>query len=165
MASSWILDLVVKEAEMGPGLENLQTPLWFILTADGLNQQIPTTQAIPCKKPKWDFPARMILTLSDISRAYLYVTLTTFNVGANGTYALARSRIGLRSLPIGSPKTFKFPLMQSSNGANVAATVTFVATLSQFIPKTNRTPVVAGSCGSGCRPYVYPQEMFYGSRT
>lgn len=163
MATSWILDLVVKDAEMGPGMSNLKTPLWFVLSADGLMQPIQTTQAIPCQKPKWDFPARMILTLSDLSRAYLYVTLATYKVGADGVQAIARSRIGLRSLPIGSPKKFKFPLMQSNNSANLAATVSFVATLSSFTPRT--TPVVGGSYGVQSRPYMYPQEMFYGSRS
>ena len=156
-ATTFILDLVIKEAEMGEQMAHLKTPLWFVLTADGLSQPAQSTQAIPCQRPRWDWPVRLILSIQDITRAYLYVTMATYKIGADGVMAIARSKIGLRSLPIGKPKQFKFPLMQSSNAANIVAQVTFIATLSSITPAHPMH-------GSAPVPYHYAPEPFYGTR-
>ena len=141
----YILDIVIQEAEMGPSHSELETPLWFILTADGFNSEpIQSTQAIPGPNPKWNFPVRMILSIVDITRAYLYVTLATYKVGGGGIMTIARSRIRLKSMPDGTPKKFRFPLMDSNNSACVASTATFIATLSsisvQPVTKSNPYP-------------------------
>lgn len=141
----------------------LQTPLWFVLSADGYPHQVVTSQAIPSAHPTWEFPVRLVLELQDLSRAYLYVTLSTFKFNSQSTQVLGRSRIGLRSFPIGNPKRFTFPLMHSANSANKAADVTFVATLSQFTPRFPQ-PVVMAPSQYNSRGYTYPQEVFYGSR-
>ena len=162
MIDTWILDLVIKDAEMGPDTQNLNTPLWFVIKADGLPQPVHTSQALPSSNPQWNFPVRLILQLNDISRAYLYVTLCTFKPGFEGPTAIARSRIGLRSMPIGSPKQFKFPLMLSVNPNSLAAHACFMATLSPIQPKPSLKPLVGSNRFN--ETYTYPTEEFYGSR-
>lgn len=155
---TYVLDLYVKDAETDSEISNVKTPLWFILHADGYPQPIATTQAIPCKNPKWNFPVRLILTLNDISAAYLYITLATFKIGSESSLALARSRIGLRALPIGSPKQFQFPLMSTANATKIAAKVTFLATLSELSHQKDRV----SSDGVLMHPRR-PGPMYYGS--
>ena len=97
-----------------------------------------------------------ILLFPDISHAYLYVTLCTFDEN-NTILPLARSRVSLRNLPIGSPKTFKFPLLNPHDESE-SVILRCVATLSSFTPQTyiqpaqQRTMTVIGGQQMGITP-------------
>ena len=132
MQHSWILDLVIKDATINNKITDLKTPIWFVVLADGMQQPFSTNQVQFSRTPSWNYPARLVLHFLDISRAYLYVTLCTF--GNNEILPLARSRVSLRNLPIGSPKVFKFPLLTPQNDEE-AVSFRCVGTLSSFTPQ------------------------------
>ena len=132
MQHSWILDLVIKDAAIGEEIPDFDKPIWFVVLADGMQQPFSTKPVNFSRNPSWNTPARLVLHFSDISKAYLYVTLCTF--GENEILPLARSRVSLRNLPIGSPKVFKFPLLTPENDVE-AATIRCVGTLSSFTPQ------------------------------
>ena len=132
MFQSWVLDLIIKDGVMEGDQQNLHSGLWLIISADGIPRPFATTECQYCQKPSWNFPARLILQFYDLKRAYLYVTLCTRGSTANSVDCIGRSRIGLRSLPIGSPKTFHFPLMEPHNAAQTVMTLRITATLSSL---------------------------------
>lgn len=127
MASGVLLDVIVKYATISDTIQPITTPLWVVLHVDGLQAPFSTERATG-DRPVWNFAARILLQGIDISRAYLYATLCTYGPH-NQAIALARSRIGLRSLPTGSPRQFSFPLMREANGAQVFAELSLAATL------------------------------------
>ena len=137
MNIKWILDLVVKDATIGEEIPDLEKPIWFVVLADGMKQPFSTKQVPFSRQPSWNYPARLVLQFPDISKAYLYVTLCTF--GENEILPLARSRVSLRNLPIGSPKVFKFPLLTPENDVETA-TIRCVGTLSSFTPQIYLQP-------------------------
>jgi hypothetical protein len=124
----WILDLVVKDATLT--IDRISTPLWFIISADGLPQPFATPPASIASGPSWNYPARLLLSTPDLNSCYLYVTLCTYGPGNQGVFQLARSRIGLRAIPRGAPKQFSFPLMRCQNGAQEMARLCLCAAIS-----------------------------------
>jgi hypothetical protein len=141
----WILDLVVKDAALDPQVQSISTLIWLILNVDGLAQPFSTPTASVSAGLSWDFPARLFLSLSDVAGAYLYVTMCTFGPNNQGLVTIARSRIGLRSLPRDSPKTFRFPLMRSQNGAQEFARLCVCATLSAMAGPQSYTGASPGT--------------------
>lgn len=140
MFSSYILDIVVKEADLMPILSDIGTPLWFVINADGLPNQFFTPKVCFNMHPVWNCPMRLIIQVPDIARAYLYVTLCTFAENGTDVRGIARARVGLRSLPNGTPKQFRFPLMYTSNSAFEALQLYLIATLSSIAPTMRNGP-------------------------
>ena len=132
MFQSWVLDLIIRDGVMDAGQPDLKSGMWLIISADGIPRPFATTECEYSHTPSWNFPARLVLQFGNIQRAYLYVTLCTHGETANLVNCIGRSRIGLRSLPIGSPKTFHFPLMEPLNAANSVMTLRITATLSSL---------------------------------
>jgi hypothetical protein len=130
----WILDLVVKDASLGAQFQSVSTPIWLVINVDGLTRPFSTPPASISSGPSWNFPARLFLSIADITTGYLYVTMCTFGPNNQGVVTLARSRIGLRSLPRDAPKLFRFPLMWTQNGAQECARLCVCATLSALAP-------------------------------
>lgn len=115
-----------------PVLENVDAPLWFVISADGLQSKLTTSKASFCMHPQWNSAFRLIVQVPDIMGAYLYVTLCSYAQNKQDVVALARARVGLRSLPFGTPKQFRFPLMLTTNSAIDALNLYLIATLSSF---------------------------------
>ena len=148
----YVLDILIKRADMKSPLSELETPMWFVLTADGLTSPpIQSTQAIPGPHPEWNFALRMVLSIRNISTSYLYISLATYQVGNGCPKCIARSKIKLANMPKGTPKQFKFPLMDAENSANVVGNATFLAT---FTALSSANQVVGGSS-----PYPYGYAM------
>ena len=132
MLQSWLLDLVVIDGTLDHSFTEIDSGIWLIISADGIPRPFSTTECTNLNNPSWNFPARMILQFCDVHRAYLYVTLCTRKPHSESVQCIGRSKIGLRNLPIGSPKTFTFPLMFTRNATQVAMTVRITATLSNL---------------------------------
>ncbi|KAH0790441.1 hypothetical protein GPJ56_005737 [Histomonas meleagridis] len=132
MFSPYLLDLFIKDGEFKVQLDNYISTLWFLISADGLQNAFSTPQSPLSVNPIWDYPSRMIIQPSDIMHAYLYVTLCTYAPNGQDVIAIARSRVGLRSLPISNPRQFRFPLMSAKNAAQEVMSLNVVATLSQL---------------------------------
>jgi hypothetical protein len=126
----WILDIVLKDANLNPQFQTTVTPIWLVVNADGLAQQFSTPTASISTGLMWNFPARLFLSVSNIATSYLYVTMCTFGPNNQGNIQLARSRIALRGVPRDVPKVFRFPLMCAQNSAQEFARLTACASLS-----------------------------------
>ena len=124
-----VLDLIVKDAIISNNIQEISTPLWIVINVDGLERPFSTNVATGGSHPVWNFPVRVVIQVPDVSKAYLYATLCTYGPNHQGSVPVARSRIGLRALPRGSPKQFSFPLMRTQNGAQELASLTLAATL------------------------------------
>jgi len=135
MSASWILDIIIKDGDFSSIPEEIDTAIWFVISADGLQNPFSTVQTTISKNPVWNYPSRLVLHFHDITRAYLYLTLCSYEYNGQGVQAIARSRVGLRYLPIGNPKQFRFPLMHARNAANTIMSLRVVATLSSFAPQ------------------------------
>lgn len=114
--------------------------VWLIVSADGIPRPFSTTACGFSNHLTWNFPARLILQFNDVSRSYMYVTLCTHGMNGTSVEVLGRSRIGLRALPIGSPKVFEFPIMHPSNSAQVVLNCRIKATLSSITASYAKPP-------------------------
>ena len=132
MFSPYLLDLVIKDGEFKVQLDSYVSTLWFLISADGLQNAFSTPQSPLSENPSWDYPSRMIIQPPNIMQAYLYVTLCTYAPNGQDVIAIARSRVGLRSLPFSNPRQFKFPLMSAKNTAQEVMSLNVIATLSQL---------------------------------
>ena len=127
--SSWILDIVIQDGDFLLREESYSMPFWFVISATGLQSQFSTPQASFSFKPVWNFPTRLIIQITDLQTSYLYFTLCTFEQNGRDVRGVARSRVGLRSFPIGNPKKIRIPLMNASNAAQLAMSLNVIASL------------------------------------
>ena len=135
MKGTWILDVIIKDGTFVGNASDIESAMWFVVSADGSPQPFSTNQTSYSEKPSWNYPARLILELSDINRAYIYLTLCTYGKNGNGVVAVARCRLGLRYFPLGSPKQISFPLMHVKNSSLEVINLRVEATLSKIAPK------------------------------
>jgi hypothetical protein len=148
--SSYVLDLVVHEADISDDASRLKSDVFLEFKLDGLSE---TFNVQPCPSAphiKWDFPVRLILHVSEFSRSFMFASLCT--LGAGQKIIVGRARFPLKSLPVGNPKRFKFPLMSSANNAICVATVHVTACLSALVPYHSTQEVgarVGGAPGRG----------------
>jgi hypothetical protein len=141
---TWILDLLVNEVELHSSCaDEVHGAVWLVMSADGLSSPFSTPTRSLSSRPAFNFPARLFLKIPDLQNAYLFVTLCTYGPDGAGAIPLARSRVGLRSLPNGFPKQFRFPLMKYQNGAQQSAVLSVKATMSQVSGVPNSYPGVA----------------------
>ncbi|OHT13689.1 hypothetical protein TRFO_16126 [Tritrichomonas foetus] len=134
--SSYILDLVIGKGNLMIPM-NSASPMWFVISADGLQHPFSTPSVNASEKPEWNHKVRLILNIEDLSRAYIYFTLCTYSPNGRDVIAIGRSRVGLRNLPKGHPKQFMFPLMSPSNSAQEAMRINVIASFSQFSQQRN----------------------------
>jgi hypothetical protein len=152
---NWVLDLIVNDAQLKAScVKEIHGPLWLVISADGLSLPFSTASCSISSGLQWNCAARLLLKIRDIQNANLYVTLCTYGPSGEGAVALARSRVGLRSLPMGLPRQFRFPLMRSQYGAQEVAKVRLQATLSaldrlphSYTDATRAPPDVSISAG------------------
>lgn len=133
---TYILDLLIRRAQIKQACNNLIRPVWLMVRSDGVHQAFNTKQISPCEVLQWDAPARLILNIQNIKESVLQVSLCTLNESYNQTIVVASSQILLSSLPFLNPKTISFPLMSSYDLSQTAAIVTFTATIS-LLPNPN----------------------------
>ena len=129
MLSTWVLDLVIIDGDTPDDMLPIKTPLWLVISADGIPQPFSSSTAEFSQRIRWNYAVRLILQVADIGRSYMYFTLCTSDSSPSGVRPLARSKIGLRCLPVSSPKRFTFPLMSISNGAQQIINLSVLATL------------------------------------
>jgi hypothetical protein len=150
--SSYILDFVLHEADLSDDVQSLRGEVSIEFKADGLETPVQVNPVPVAQHVRWDFPARLILHLPDLGGAFMFASLYGFEIG--GRKSVARARIPLKALPVGSPKRFKFPLMSVSNNAIMSAQVTLTASLSALVPYRNisapdRRPRFIANAASG----------------
>jgi hypothetical protein len=136
---------MVKEAEIDDvSAKDVHGAIWLVIFADGLDAPFSTTPRTVTSGKTFNFPARLLLKVPDVQNAYLYVTLCTY--GPDGTKAipLAKSRVGLRSLPQQFARAFRFPLMKYQNGAQPMAHLSLEARMQPINAVPHSTPGSSG---------------------
>jgi hypothetical protein len=127
---TYILDMLVEEAQLYWSLEGIQGPLWLTIRADGLGVAVDTPQVPASPTPSWRTPVRLILNLPTLEGRHFKAML--HSLGSQGQIlSLACSQIRLSILPNGRPARFSFPLQNTVNFSVQAATVSVTASISE----------------------------------
>jgi hypothetical protein len=131
-----LLDVVVVDAVMNPGFANSRSPIWLVMSADGLAHPFSTHEATVdhSQVVNFQYPFRLVLSGSDISISYLYISMCTRAWQQDvAIRLLARCRISFASMPRGNAKLIKFPMYNENN--EEVCTVKFRATISEDRPQ------------------------------
>lgn len=151
MSNQYIFDVKINYATLSPEIQKIKSPLGLVITVDGNSQSIETPPA-KSSDPTWNYCARFILVLPNLSNAYLYIKLCAENLKINRTIVLANSKVSLKAMPVGSPKNITIPLMNTKNAAICSAKLSLTSTISAYAP----TPIV----NFGSHPqYQYPNRV------
>ena len=155
---TYILDLLVRRAQIRQACNRLVRPVWLMIKSDGVHQAFNTKSINPSDVLQWDAPARLILNIQNFDESVLQVSLCTLNESYNQNLVVASSQILLSSLPSLNPKTISFPLMSSYNITETAAIVTMTATISQ-LPNVNDHQKSQYSSPSMQQPYYNQNQQ------
>ena len=129
--SQYVLDIIVKSAELDKSLKSLKGDFFLKFKVDG-NQQNVFTPNSPPSNLCWNYSFRIILTLADISSAFLYAYLCVRHNGKDRNIGM--SKVCIKALPVGYPKNFTFPVMNPKNTAITTAKLNLTAALSALVP-------------------------------
>ena len=140
MSSSWILDIAFHDAKITEKYRDRYKSFWLVINADGLVSQFSTPLVYSADHPVWDYSARLMLQLQDLSRAYLYVSLCTYDQRTNAPVVVAMSRVSLKTFPYGSLKPFSFPLISSTDPHSTVAKLSVSSNFTIFNPPQWQTP-------------------------
>lgn len=132
---TYILDMVVNEGQFTHALTSPNKPIWIMFKVDGTNSSISTPKVMFSAKSTWDFKLRVTPQISSLEKAYIYVNLCTLSEKGDQVVSVAVSKVGLKNLPVGNPRSFKFPLMSTTNTAIQVGQLKLTATISAFVAK------------------------------
>jgi hypothetical protein len=149
---AWLLDVVVSSADWIVDPIPVRSHVWLVITADSVDEPFSTPQAAPSKKTVWQYPFRLVVTVPDIAIAYVYISMCTYDL-SHAVQSLARCRVPLGTMPRGSAKMIRFPLLDRDGHA--LCQMRFCATISRYRPPINPQPFEQNSQGpAGQRPTV-----------
>lgn len=149
MSNQYIFDVKINNAALSPDIQKIKSPLTLVMNVDGNSQSIETPP-VKSSDPTWNYCARFILVLPNLSNAYIYIKLCAENQKTNKTFVLANSKVNLKAMPVGSPKNIVIPLMNSRNYAICSAKLSLTSTISAYAPIVN----------FGSQPqYQYPNRV------
>ena len=127
--TKYVLDLLIREAELFTPCSWVTNPIWIDISADGLQKTFSTSRVSPCPHPSWNCGARLVLKLNTLAGSHFAASLMT-NRQDGQPVAVARSQIRLETLPLGTPRKFAFPLMFVQDYSVQAASLCVTATIS-----------------------------------
>ena len=131
--SQYILDFILNEGKLNQKVASLDQGIWVTFKADGNDCQLASPCVKSSRTPKWDFCARVILTLPDLNSAFLFVNLSTLDKCPKQPRAIGHAKIGLKGFPVGRPGRFTFSLMSVENNAVSLGQLTLTATISAVV--------------------------------
>jgi hypothetical protein len=147
--SAWLLDAVVSNADWLLDILPMRGPIWLVITADSVEQPFSTPQAVPSRKLIWQYPFRLVVNVPDITVAYLYVSMCAYDQ-TRAVQSIARCRIPLGTMPRGSAKMIRFPMLDAQG--RTVCTMRFCATVSRYRP-----PIIAPPLGDGASGASLPR--------
>jgi hypothetical protein len=128
---TYLLDIVIEEAQLYTPCSTIRTPIWITIRADGLQQPFNSPQVPACPRPSWRTPVRLVLNLPNLQSGHFKATLRT--AGYLGEVSsVACSQVHLNTLPIGRPGRFNFPLQHTQDFSVQAATLWVTACISEL---------------------------------
>lgn len=130
---TFILDILLDEGQFSPYLNQFVSPMWLVLTADGLSKSVSTPRVLPNPTVKFNFPARLILNLNNLDNAFLQVSLcTVLDSDPTKKKLIASSKMKLNALMPGRCSKITFPLLDSLNHQKEAALITIQVSFSDL---------------------------------
>jgi hypothetical protein len=127
---TYLLDILVEDAQLYTACSGIRTPIWITVRADGLQQPFDTPAVPACPRPSWRTPVRLVLNLPNLAGGHFKATLRT--AGYLGEIiSIACSQVRLSSLPVGRPRSFQFALQNTRDFAEQAATLSVTAAISE----------------------------------
>jgi hypothetical protein len=128
---TYLLDILVEEAQLFACCRNISTPVWIRLRADGLCQSFDTPAVAACPRPSWRTAVRLVLDLPSLEHGHVKATLRTS--GCLGeVLPVACAQVRLTALPKGRPARFSFPLQSALDFAVQAAVLSVTASISEL---------------------------------
>jgi hypothetical protein len=140
---TYLLDILVEEAQLYACCSQIRTPIWITIRADGLQQPFDTPAVPASPRPSWRTPVRFVLNLPNLTSGHFRATLRTTGY-LNEVISIACSQVRLNSLPSGRPGRFNFPLQNTQDFSVQAATLCVTASISEvsFQAPTQPRPVL-----------------------
>lgn len=136
----WLLDVVINDATLSPQFANITTPLWLVIASDGLARPFSTPSVHGSPNPTWKYPVRLVLSFESIDKAYLYISLCTYEANVQGKVkSLGNCRISIKSIPTGGAQMIGFPIYDPKDLTNEVAMMRFCATISPYTPHLQDT--------------------------
>ena len=127
--TKYVLDLLIRDAELFTPCSWLRAPIWVDISADGLQKKFSTSQVAPCPHPSWNSGARLVLKLNTLTGSHFKAALMSY--GPDGQpFPVAMSQIRLETLQLGMVRKFSFPLMLVQDYSIQAASLSVTATIS-----------------------------------
>lgn len=155
--ANYILDMIVNEGSFTHKLADSDKPVWVMFKVDGTNTSIATPKVQFSANPVWNYKIRLTPQVTALENAYMYVNLCTLSNHSDQVISVAVSKVGLKNLPVGNPRTFKFPLMSTTNTAIQVGHLKLTATISAFVMKPTYNSGAPGM-GMGMAPMGYPSQ-------
>ena len=130
---TYILDVLIREAQFSNYLRNITSPMWFVVQATGLSKSVMTQKVIPQAVIVFNFASRLILNLQTLQDTYLTISLCTVSArDPTKPQLIASARVRLANLPLGQMVKLNFPLFDSMDSRKEAVILDVQACLSDF---------------------------------
>ena len=133
MDGGYLLDFLVITSTFDPELELPQDPVYIIFQVDGSQEPVATYQKTAQKEILWNFSARVILQLKNLSSACLYATMCTFSEADQNSIPIGTAKIKLRSFPISRPANISFHIFNPNNSAMKVGTINLKANINTML--------------------------------
>ena len=152
---TYILDILIEEAQFSSYLHRIKKPMWFVLKADGVKKSVNSKQVMPQSLIEIKFGARIILNLENLSSSYLTMHLCMAPDVSNPQKILivACSKMKLESISTGKCVRFNFPLFDTMNPSKEAVLLSVQASISDMKEISKARNTYPGSVNS-----IYPQQ-------
>jgi hypothetical protein len=147
---TYLLDILVEDAQLYTACSTIRTPLWITIRADGLQQGFDTPSVPACPRPSWRTPVRLVLNLPSLNGCHFKATLRTSGY-LGEVISIACSQVRLSGLPTGRPRSFQFALQNTRDFAEQAATLSVTAAISELALSPQAQPPGSGPPDAGPR--------------
>jgi hypothetical protein len=130
----YVLDCVLDHVDLSSELQCISDHLLVMFRLSPPTEMVETRAMPAAPRISFQFPVRVLFRVDDISSAYFFAQLCTVHPLTVDRRPIGRSKVALKSLPVGSPKRFRFPVLSLVNNAIRVAEMTLTATLSVVLP-------------------------------
>jgi hypothetical protein len=126
----FVLDYVLDHIDLSPEFQDPSSLLMASFTLSAPTQPVETKPLPANSRIDVRLPVRVLFQADNIATSFFFAELLKVDPRTNGRKTLGRAKIALKSLPVSSPKRFRFPIMKLENNAIKMADMQLTATLS-----------------------------------
>ena len=104
------MDLYFHEADIDPYRIQPNNRVWLVVSYDGADVPLSTTDTKMQKKSLFNFRMSINLSVPDIKSSYLYIQLCCFGDSDEEMLLFGKSKVRICNLPLNGPNAFRIPL-------------------------------------------------------